>query len=336
MLQRLCENFQYAELLNKACETNDPHLSLAYIAAFNVGGHSLNPNRTLKFFNPLLMETYEYIDPNQKFRFFAEQVSHHPAISACFAEGEGYTFYTNSNTKQQFLLTKGCLEVINLGKTYVRMKKSGDQIIYSRPKVVIRNLIMGKMFVDFVDTFSVTNQSTGDVCEITFFPFGEPKKGDQGVFKGSVRDYMDNVKVEIEGNWCSHMDVIINGERKRIWEKYNTDTYENYYLTDFSSNLNYLTEELKKVIPPTDSRLRPDQRALEQHEFDFAAKEKHRLEEKQRKKRKENEKNKNYKHNPMYFTETYDDLSGELIYEYNNKYWEDRNNRRFDHFPDLY
>jgi hypothetical protein len=37
---------------------------------------------------------------------------------------------------------------------------------------------------------------------------------------------------------------------------------------------------MKEQLPPTDSRLRPDQRALENGEFDKASAEKHRLEEK--------------------------------------------------------
>lgn len=36
-----------------------------------------------------------------------------------------------------------------------------------------------------------------------------------------------------------------------------------YNFSHFGLQLNYLTEELKERIAPTDSRLRPDQRALE-------------------------------------------------------------------------
>jgi len=45
-------------------------------------------------------------------------------------------------------------------------------------------------------------------------------------------------------------------------------------------NLNYLDDEMKRALPPTDCRRRPDQRLLEEGDFDRAAEEKHRLEEK--------------------------------------------------------
>lgn len=337
MLQRLCEGFQYADLLNKATTESNPYKRLALVGAFNIGCHALNPDRTLKFFNPLLFETYEYIDTKAGFRFFGEQVSHHPAISACYVEGKGYNYYTNSLTKQNFILTKGAMEVENLGKIFVNLTNTGETISFNRPKVRVRGLIIGKMFVDFFDVSTVTNHTTGDVLEMKFYPVDEPNSGDKGVVKGKVKDYSGKVKCEIEGSWLSHLDIIDeNGKRERVWNKYLTDHYDNYFFTDFSSNLNHITPELRAVIPPTDSRLRPDQRALEEHNYDLAASEKHRLEEKQRKVRKENEKKKNYKHVPMYFTETYDDMTGDLVYIFNKKYWKDRKEKKFDHFPDIF
>ena len=50
--------------------------------------------------------------------------------------------------------------------------------------------------------------------------------------------------------------------------------------------LNYIPEGMQKKLPPTDARFRPDHRALENGDYDLAASEKHRLEEKQRAARK--------------------------------------------------
>lgn len=59
-----------------------------------------------------------------------------------------------------------------------------------------------------------------------------------------------------------------------------------FNLTPFAMTLNDCPDELKKHLCPTDSRLRPDQRAMENGEFDVANTEKQRLEEKQRAKRR--------------------------------------------------
>jgi hypothetical protein len=51
-----------------------------------------------------------------------------------------------------------------------------------------------------------------------------------------------------------------------------------YNFTKFGINLNHLTPSMN--VAPTDSRNRPDQRALEEGNFNLASSEKHRLEEK--------------------------------------------------------
>lgn len=43
-----------------------------------------------KYFNPVLGETYEFIRP--EYEFIAEQVSHHPPISAVHCEGHDFRF----------------------------------------------------------------------------------------------------------------------------------------------------------------------------------------------------------------------------------------------------
>lgn len=53
-----------------------------------------------------------------------------------------------------------------------------------------------------------------------------------------------------------------------------------------------ITDELKEKLPPTDSRLRPDMRLMEDGKMEEAGKIKHLLEEKQRERRKFMEKNK--------------------------------------------
>lgn len=59
MLQRLTEDYEYADLLDLAAQCDDPCEQLAYVAAFTISSYSTSSNRTGKPFNPLLGETYE-------------------------------------------------------------------------------------------------------------------------------------------------------------------------------------------------------------------------------------------------------------------------------------
>lgn len=59
MLQRLIEDYEYADILDMASLCSDSCEQMAYVAAFTVSSYATTSNRTGKPFNPLLGETYE-------------------------------------------------------------------------------------------------------------------------------------------------------------------------------------------------------------------------------------------------------------------------------------
>lgn len=85
------------------------------------------------------------------------------------------------------------------------------------------------------------------------------------------------------------MDIVNDqtGEIVSAWKVYDfPPNFEwSYFLSEFALQLN-LPPELFSNLCPTDSRYRPDQRALESGVMRVAHSEKHRLEEKQRATRK--------------------------------------------------
>lgn len=75
LLQKLCEEMEYSDLLDQASRIDDQHLRLVYVAAFIVSTYSSTYYRTgRKNFNPLLGETYECIREDRGWKFVAEQV----------------------------------------------------------------------------------------------------------------------------------------------------------------------------------------------------------------------------------------------------------------------
>ena len=83
MLQKVSEIMEYESLIVKAAEEHDQLKRLLYVTAFAVAQYKCSATRLHKPFNPILGETFELKKP--QYKYFAEQVSHHPPISACFA-----------------------------------------------------------------------------------------------------------------------------------------------------------------------------------------------------------------------------------------------------------
>ena len=74
-LQRLSEELEYSELIEKACQSVDPIDRLMYITVFALSPYSTSFYRAgQKVFNPVLGETFELIDEEKNFKFIAEQV----------------------------------------------------------------------------------------------------------------------------------------------------------------------------------------------------------------------------------------------------------------------
>ena len=331
-LQKFCEPFQYAYLLNSAAQEPNPYIRLAKSATFCIGQFVINNGRQAKFFNPLLYETYEYVDNEQNFRYMSEQVSHHPAISAYFAEGNGWNIYANTNAIIKFVIT-GRLEVNALGRTYINYTNFNDVNAFNKPRLITRNLIIGTIDIDVEGKFEVTNEQ-GDSCEVDMIP---STSGQKGNLHGKIKDINGDIKFLLEGNWLDNIYIINNETKEKtiIWRIIPSKDKEDFYFQPYTFDLNNLTEEMKKALPPTDSRFRPDQRLMEYQDIDKAGDEKHRLEEAQRARAKQYKKD-GFIPKPLYFDETYDDLTGELIYKYKGNYWDMRYNHQFDNLPKIF
>ena len=90
MLQKCAENLEYHDLLRKANKCEDQYLRAGYVIASSYMLCANVINRIHKVFNPILGETYDYFEND--LRLVVEQVSHHPPISAIYAECDDFTF----------------------------------------------------------------------------------------------------------------------------------------------------------------------------------------------------------------------------------------------------
>ncbi|XP_041497730.1 oxysterol-binding protein-related protein 2 isoform X1 [Microtus oregoni] len=104
-----------------------------------------------------------------------------------------------------------------------------------------------------------------------------------------------------------------------------------YNFTSFTVSLNELESGMEKTLPPTDCRLRPDIRGMENGNMDLASQEKERLEEKQREARKERAKEES-EWRTRWFYPGNNPYTGTPDWLYAGDYFE----RNFSDCPDIY
>uniref|UniRef100_A0A914XWP8 Oxysterol-binding protein n=1 Tax=Panagrolaimus superbus TaxID=310955 RepID=A0A914XWP8_9BILA len=145
-LQRLAEYMEYISLIKEASTTDDPIKRLELISAFALSNVSSNNVRLSKPFNPLLYETYELSKPQFGFKFIAEQVSHHPPISAFYSQGDEFEFYGNVEPKIKFWGRS--LEDNPEAFFTLILKSYNETYTWKAASFSLHNLIMGKMLAD--------------------------------------------------------------------------------------------------------------------------------------------------------------------------------------------
>lgn len=371
-LQRMAEDFQYAWMLEKVGLERDPYRRLLWMALFTVTPWASAVGRTYKPFNPLLGETYEII--HRGYRFQSEQVGHHPPTTAYHVDGANFESWGHIVLGTKF--TGKSLEIAMKGTTNFRVGHPDghhERFTSKRARMMVNNIIFGKISMDVVGTYVITNHTTGDFAVIDF-----PKKGwwsselhpvrgavfsvngychwrFSGVWSQAVEiQQMDPMRVPRVSTWYPHTRVKQNPELRYgsrpldfqvDWnalsaaglgaptlgwkpEKrppYSDKYYEFGYMTFELNEISPLYDKSKgAIIPPTDSRYRPDQRALEEGEVERSNEEKQRLEEKQRAAARMRSSEGNYE--PLWYHKKVDELTGNSVWVFDQRYWKGRDN----------
>ncbi|QHO49527.1 hypothetical protein HN51_001448 [Arachis hypogaea] len=337
-LQKCFEDLEYSYLLDRAYEygkSGNSLLRALNVAAFAVSGYASSEGRHCKPFNPLLGETYEADFPDKGLRFFSEKVSHHPTVVACHCEGRGWKFWADSNIRSKFWGRSIQLDPVGV---LTLQFDDGETFHWSKVTTTIYNLILGKIYCDHHGNMDIRGNRQYSIR----LKFKEQTILDRNPHQvnGFVEDLRGKKVATLFGKWDDSM-YYVNGDvnvkpkgfnssdSTLLWKRVMPPTnLTRYNLTSFAITLNELTPGLKEKLPPTDSRLRPDQRHLENGEYEKANMEKQRLEKRQRMSRKIQESG----WKPKWFHQ-----EGENgTFRYIGGYWETRAQGKWDGCPDIF
>ncbi|KAI1103193.1 oxysterol binding protein [Jackrogersella minutella] len=344
LLYRTGEDMEYADLLNMAADRSDSIERMLYVAAFASSEFASTIGRVAKPFNPLLGETFEYARPDKGYRFFIEQVSHHPPVGAAFAESARWTYWGEAKVDSRFLGKS--FDIYHLGTWFLRIRPTAggkeDFYTWKKPKSQVVGIITGNPVVDNYGPVEIKNWTTGETCLLDFKQRGW-KASSAYQLSGKILDSDGRPRVSLGGRWNSKIYARLTpgfeaaveepkdtrgsiSDPSRafiVWEAHVRPEGIPFNLTPFVLTFNHIDENLQQWIAPTDSRYRPDQRAMEDGEYDFAATEKNRLEEAQRARRKVRQQT-GEDFTPAWFEKTTCEITGVEHWKFTGKYWTQR------------
>mmetsp|Transcript_16012 Transcript_16012/g.13990 ORF Transcript_16012/g.13990 Transcript_16012/m.13990 type:complete len:204 (+) Transcript_16012:61-672(+) len=196
--KKIGEVMQNENVIAEAAKQEDSLKRLVYLTGFVISQYGGTQFRCSKPFNPILGETFEM--KSNDWTFIAEQVSHHPPISACYVDAVGYEFWSNSHLKTKFWGKS--LEFKPLGGMHWKFKDNEDHFVCDRPNTVVQNIIIGSMYIDHSGEASVFNKRTGEKAIISFKPLGFfAKKSNRGKISAIIYNSDGDKVYEIFGKW---------------------------------------------------------------------------------------------------------------------------------------
>uniref|UniRef100_A0A493TJY2 Oxysterol-binding protein n=1 Tax=Anas platyrhynchos platyrhynchos TaxID=8840 RepID=A0A493TJY2_ANAPP len=277
-----------------------------------------------KPFNPVLGETYECVRPDRGFRFISEQVCHHPPISACHAESDNFIFWQGGYMRWKNKFWGKSLEIVPMGTVNVRL--SGDHFEWNKVTTCIHNVLSGPRWIEHYGEVLIRNTRDASFhCKLTFCKVRpcDPRgtvverlagKWHEGLYRGAPPGHCvwRASKERGQGGALPGGTLPWGGLTRGVpclWDAdcvppppdpMPHDHERNYGFTQFALELNELTPELRRLLPSTDTRLRPDQRYLEEGNVPAAETQKRQIEQLQRDRRRVMEEN-NITHQARFF-----------------------------------
>ncbi|XP_068427098.1 oxysterol-binding protein-related protein 1-like [Clinocottus analis] len=369
-LQRLTEYMEHTYLIHQANAATDSVERMKCVAAFAVSAVASQWERTGKPFNPLLGETYELIREDLGFRWVSEQVSHHPPVSAFHAEGLNEDFVFHGSIYPKLKFWGKSIEAEPKGLITLELPKYNEAYTWTNPTCCVHNIIVGQLWIEQYGSVEVINHKTGERCSMMFKPCGlfgkelhkvegyildkskkklcaiygkwteslytvdhitfDAHKKNSDEKKDNKRSSVDEEPEEMPLPDAETVQVIPGSEL--IWKiTPRPDNSAKFYaFSAFAMHLNEQDKSMEGVTPTTDSRFRPDIRAMEKGDMDLASSEKKRLEEKQRMARKNRTKSTDWK--TRWFQQGQNPHNKAQDWLYLKGYWE----RNFTQLPDIY
>eukprot|EP01071_Lankesteria_metandrocarpae_P009185 Lankesteria_metandrocarpae@DN5156_c0_g1_i2.p1 len=204
LLQRIVEDNQYLNTVEKASTMSTPIERLLWVTIFTVTPYASAVGRTNKPFNPLLGETSEF--SHRGFKFIAEQVGHHPPVSAYFCEGKDYVLWGSMMVSNRFTGTSLEVTMPGAGHVYLPNTVEKDHYTFNRAKMAVKNIVFGQLQLDLFGVVTVVNHITGDYAVLEYLP-----KGWWGAEFHRMRGAVFNANgvpfYRIGGNWSNEIWV---------------------------------------------------------------------------------------------------------------------------------
>ncbi|XP_013118598.2 oxysterol-binding protein-related protein 8 isoform X3 [Stomoxys calcitrans] len=319
-LDKLSDSYYHADILSRAVLEDDPFTRMKLVVQWYLSGFYKKPKGLKKPYNPILGETYRCYwehDNGSRTYYIAEQVSHHPPVSAFYVTNrqEGFCISCSILAKSKFYgnSTSAVLE----GVATLTLLPRGESYTLTTPYAHCKGILMGTLSMELGGKINIECENTGYKTELEFklkpFLGGADSTN---IVAGKIRLGKETLAT-ISGHWDAEMRIK------------DAKTGEDSIL--FAATKDIMKKRLMRYVVPLDSQLPNESErlwnlvsaAIRRDDQVGATEEKTVLEESQRNAAKER-KVTFTEWEPLHFQQ--DIITGKWIYKYADlRPWDPRN-----------
>ncbi|KAH9496384.1 Oxysterol-binding protein- protein 8 [Bulinus truncatus] len=297
-LDKLTDYYYHADILSEAVQQETALERMKMVVRWYLSGFYKKPKGLKKPYNPIIGETYRcyWFHPRTKSRTFyvAEQISHHPPISAFHVTNRHDGFNINGCILAKSKFYGNSISAILDGVATLTFLERGEDYFMTMPYAHCKGILLGTLTMEMGGKVSIDCPKTGYHCDLDFKLkpfFGNGESANR--ITGRITMGQE-VLCTFEGHWDQQIYIkeLTNREKVLFWDP-SPDTR---------------SRRLIRYTVPVDLQLDNESERLWRHvsaavidqDMHAATSEKHKLEEIQRSEAKERHK-KNVEWVPKWF-----------------------------------
>lgn len=222
-LDKLSDYYYHADFLSEAAFEENAYDRMKKVVKWYISGFYKKPKGLKKPYNPILGETFRCLwlhgKTNSKTFYIAEQVSHHPPVSAFYVSNRKDGFCLSGSILAKSKFYGNSLSAILDGEARLSFLNRGEDYVMNMPYAHCKGILYGTMTLELGGQITVTCEKTGYSAQLEFKlkPFLGSSDNVNQIF-GKIK-LGKEVLATLEGHWDS--EVFINdkktGEVETFW-----------------------------------------------------------------------------------------------------------------------
>uniref|UniRef100_A0A3B3R8P0 Oxysterol-binding protein n=2 Tax=Paramormyrops kingsleyae TaxID=1676925 RepID=A0A3B3R8P0_9TELE len=222
-LDKLSDYYYHADFLSQAITEESPYCRMKQVLRWYLSGFYKKPKGLKKPYNPILGETFRccWLHPRTDSCTFyiAEQVSHHPPISAFYVSNKKDGFCINGSILAKSKFYGNSLSAILDGKARLLFLARNEEYVITMPYAHCKGILYGTMTLELGGKITIICEKTKLATELEFKlkPFLGSSCSVNQIF-GKIR-LGDDVLATVDGHWDG--EVFIHekktGHQEMLW-----------------------------------------------------------------------------------------------------------------------